>query len=57
MSPEEDLLRPLIKIALQKVLEAEMNNAVGAAKSERSSERLSHGAAITGASECRAWGR
>jgi len=42
MSQEEDFLRPLIKVALQEVLEAEMSEAVGAAKGERSSERLSY---------------
>jgi putative transposase len=39
MSQEEDFLRPLMKVALQEVLEAEMDEAVGAAKGERSSER------------------
>jgi len=42
MSQEEDFLRPLMKMMLQEVLEAEMSEAVGAAKSERSSERLSY---------------
>jgi putative transposase len=42
MSQEEDFLRPLIKVALQEVLEAEMSEAVGAAKGERSSERQSY---------------
>ena len=37
MSQEEDFLRPLMKVALQEVLEAEMEEAVGAAKGERSS--------------------
>ena len=31
MSQEEDFLRPLIKVALQEVLEGEMEEAVGAA--------------------------
>ena len=39
MSQEEDFLRPLIKVALQEVMEAEMEEALGVAKSERSSER------------------
>ncbi len=39
MSQEEDFLRPLMKVALQEVLEAEMEEAVGAAKGERSSVR------------------
>ena len=42
MSQEEDFLRPLLKAALQEVLEAEMSEAVGAAKGERSSERQSY---------------
>jgi putative transposase len=42
MSQEEDFLRPLIKVALQEVLEAEMEEAVGAAKGERSSGRLGY---------------
>src|SRR5450432_626463 len=42
MSQEEDFLRPLLKVALQEVLEAEMSEAVGAAKGERSSERVSY---------------
>ena len=39
MSQEEDFLRPLMKVALQEVLEAEMEEALGAAKSECTSER------------------
>src|SRR5471030_2902328 len=39
MSQEEDFLRPLMKVALQEVMEAEMEEALEAAKSERSSER------------------
>lgn len=39
MSQEEDFLRPLIKMALEEVLEAEMEEALGAAKSERSAQR------------------
>ena len=42
MSQEEDFLRPLMKVTLQEVLEAEMDEAVGAAKSERSSVRLGY---------------
>ncbi len=42
MSQEEDFLRPLMKIALQEVLEAEMEEAVGVAKGERSSGRLGY---------------
>lgn len=42
MSQEEDFLRPLMKAALQEVLEAEMSEAVGAVKGQRSSERLSY---------------
>jgi putative transposase len=39
MSEEEDFLRPLMKVALQEVLEAEMEEALGVAKSERSTQR------------------
>lgn len=39
MSQEEDFLRPLMKLALEEVLEAEMEEALGAAKSERSAQR------------------
>jgi len=39
MSQEEDFLRPLMKVAVQEVLEAEMEEALGAAKGERSVER------------------
>jgi len=39
MSQEEDFLRPLMKVAVQEVLEAEMEEALGAAKGERSAER------------------
>jgi putative transposase len=39
MREDEDFLRPLMKAALQEVLEAEMNEAVGASKGERSAER------------------
>ena len=42
MSQEEDFLRPLMKAALQEALEAEMSEAVGAVKGQRSSERLSY---------------
>ncbi|HSS96008.1 MAG TPA: IS256 family transposase [Terriglobales bacterium] len=39
MSQEEDFLRPLIKMAVEEVLEAEMEEALGASKSERSAQR------------------
>src|SRR5438105_8470806 len=42
MSQEEDFLRPLITRALQEVLEAEMEEAVGVTKGERSSGRLGY---------------
>ena len=42
MSQEEDFLRPLIKVALQEVLEAEMEEAVGAVKGERNAGRLGY---------------
>jgi hypothetical protein len=39
VSEDEDFLRPLVQIAVQEFLEAEMNEAVGAGKGERSVER------------------
>jgi Transposase, Mutator family len=39
---DEDLLRGLMKMALQEVLEAEMNEALGAGKSERNAGRLGY---------------
>jgi putative transposase len=42
MSQDEDFLRPLVKVALQEVLEAEMTEVVGAAKGERSAQRLGY---------------
>jgi transposase-like protein len=39
---EEDFLRPLMRVALQEVLEAEMTEALGAGKAERSPERLGY---------------
>ena len=40
LSEEENILRPIVQIAVQEFLEAEMNEVVGAGKSERSAERL-----------------
>jgi putative transposase len=42
MSESEDLLRPLVQMAVQEFLEAEMNEALGAEKSERSATRLGY---------------
>ena len=42
MSQDEDFLRPLVRVALQEVLEAEMTEAVGAAKSQRNGERVGY---------------
>jgi putative transposase len=42
MNEDEDFLRPLMRAALQEVLEAEMTEALGAEKSERSAGRLGH---------------
>jgi transposase-like protein len=39
LSQEEDFLRPLMKAALQEVLEAEMDEALGAAKGTRDPAR------------------
>jgi putative transposase len=42
LSQEEDLLRPIVQIAVQEFLEAEMQEALGVAKGERSAERLGY---------------
>jgi putative transposase len=42
LSEEEDLLRPIVQIAVQEFLEAEMKEALGVAKGERSAERLGY---------------
>jgi putative transposase len=42
MAQDEDLLRPLVQLAVQEFLEAEMNDALGAAKGERSPGRLGY---------------
>src|SRR5215813_8977587 len=42
MKKDEDFLRPLMRVALQEVLEAEMSEALGAGKAERSPERLGY---------------
>ncbi len=39
---DEDFLRPLMRVALQEVLEAEMTEALGAGKAERSPERVGY---------------
>jgi len=39
LSQKEDLLRPIVQIAVQEFLEAEMNEALGAAKGECNTER------------------
>jgi putative transposase len=40
MNEDEDFLRSLVKTVLQEVLEAEMTEALGAAKGERSADRF-----------------
>lgn len=42
LAEEPDLLRPLAQLAVQEFLEAEMNEALGAAKSERTAGRLGY---------------
>ncbi len=42
MREDEDFLRPLVRTVLQEVLEAEMNEALGAEKGERTESRLGH---------------
>ena len=42
LSQEEDLLRPIVQIAVQEFLEAEMQEALGVGKGERSAERLGY---------------
>ena len=40
MAEQQDFLRPLIREVLQQVMEAEMDEALGAKKGERSSNRI-----------------
>jgi putative transposase len=42
MAQEGDLLRPLVQMAVQEFLEAEMNEALGAGKSQRTEARLGY---------------
>jgi putative transposase len=42
MKEDEDFLRPLVRTVLQEVLEAEMSEALGAEKGERTAGRLGH---------------
>src|SRR5260370_12023841 len=42
MSGEEDFLRPLVGLVVQEVLEAEMSEALGAQKGERTEGRLGY---------------
>ena len=42
LAEDEDLLRPIVQIVVQELLEAEMDEAVGAAKGERCAERLGY---------------
>ena len=42
VAEDEDFLRPIVQIAVQEFLEAEMNEALGADKSERSAQRLGY---------------
>ncbi len=50
MAGQEDFLRPLIREVLQQVMEAEMEEVVGAEKSERSSSRAGYGSGYYGRS-------
>ena len=42
MGDQEDFLRPLVREVIQQVLEAEMEEAVGAGKGERTAERVGY---------------
>lgn len=42
LAEDEDFLRPIVQIAVQEFLEAEMNEVIGAGKSERSDGRLGY---------------
>jgi len=42
VAKDQDFLRPIVQIAVQEFLEAEMNEALGAGKSERSAQRLGY---------------
>jgi transposase-like protein len=42
VAEDQDFLRPIVQIAVQEFLEAEMNEALGAGKSERSAQRLGY---------------
>lgn len=42
VAADEDFLRPFVRIAVQEFLEAEMNEAPGAGKGERSAGRLGY---------------
>jgi putative transposase len=42
LSQDEDFLRPIVQIAVQEFLEAEMNEALGAGKGERNASRLGY---------------
>jgi putative transposase len=46
---DEDFLRSAVEVLVQAVLEAEMSQAIGAEKGERSPARLATARAITGA--------
>src|SRR5262249_8049034 len=47
LAGDEEFLRALVRTALEEVLEAEMTEALGAEKSERTANRLAHTAART----------
>src|SRR5580692_12150760 len=42
MAGEEDFLRPLVGLVVQEILEAEMNEALGAQKGERTEGRMGY---------------
>jgi Transposase, Mutator family len=47
LGEDRDFLRPLVQVVLQELLEAEMTEALGAEKGERTPLRLGHAAATT----------
>jgi putative transposase len=42
LAQDRDFLRPLVQAVVQELLEAEMTEALGAAKGERTPDRLGH---------------
>ena len=56
LAEQQDFLRPLVQEIVQPVMEAEMNEALGAGKSERTPNLWDTGPAITTGLCSRAWG-